>query len=116
MYKKDGTPYTVYYSPFEKEFQEQLQNNLVKKFRLIFPKEPLPEHNVEFKPIGKPRLQVALFNAEDTRPIKGWWGNFQLEGPKELLSVGIDAGLGAKNSAGWGCVTPIKDRNEPGGA
>lgn len=114
MYKKDGTPYTVYFSPFEQEFQEQIQNNLLKKYTLIYPGEPLPESNVDFKPIGRPRLQVALFSAEDSRPIKGWWGRFQLEGPKELLSVAIDAGMGAKNSAGWGCVTPIKARNGPG--
>ncbi|KUK58056.1 MAG: CRISPR-associated protein, Cas6 family, partial [Synergistales bacterium 53_16] len=41
---------------------------------------------------------------EDPRPIKGWWGIFRLKGPVELLRIGLDAGLGAKNSAGWGCV------------
>jgi CRISPR-associated endoribonuclease Cas6 len=116
MYKKDGTPYTVYYSPFEEEFKEQIHNNLVKKFSLVFPEKNLPESKVVIKPIGKPRLQVALFRADDPRPIKGWWGNFRLTGPKELLSVAIDAGLGAKNSSGWGCVTPIKGRDEPEGA
>lgn len=116
MYKKDGTPYTVYYSPLEEEFKELIHNNLVKKFSLVFPEANLPKSKVEIKPIGNPRLQVALFRADDPRPIKGWWGNFHIAGPKELLSVAIEAGLGAKNSAGWGCVTPIMGRNEPGGA
>ena len=30
---------------------------------------------------------------------------FRLEGPQELLQIALDCGLGAKNSAGWGCVT-----------
>ncbi|MDN5319388.1 MAG: CRISPR-associated endoribonuclease Cas6, partial [Thermovirga sp.] len=42
--------------------------------------------------------------------------DFVLKGPKELLSVALDAGIGVKNSAGWGCVTLFerKGRNKHG--
>jgi CRISPR-associated endoribonuclease Cas6 len=36
--------------------------------------------------------------------IEGWVGRFLLEGPPELLRLALDAGLGAKNSQGFGYV------------
>ena len=57
------------------------------------------------KPLGKVRERAALFSPRTRFPIKGWDGRFRLEGPRELLQVALDCGLGAKNSAGWGCVT-----------
>ena len=49
---------------------------------------------------------MALFDAKLSCPIKGWAGDFRLEGPEELLQTALDCGLGAKNSSGWGCVAP----------
>lgn len=107
MYRKDGSPYTVYHSPFETEFKTQIHENLVKKFKLVQRDAPIPEGEICIEPIGSPRQQIALFKKDDPRPIKGWWGLFRLRGPVELLQIGLDAGLGAKNSGGWGCVEAI---------
>jgi len=107
MYRKDGSPYTVYHSPAETEFKKQIHENLVKKFCIVNRYAPVPEGKISIEPIGTPRQQIALFKKEDPRPIKGWWGVFRLKGPVELLRVGLDAGLGAKNSGGWGCVEMI---------
>ncbi len=104
----DNRRYTAYLDPRESAFQDQIHNNLVKKFLALHPDRAVPEGRVSFHPLGMPRLQVARFCPEDTMPIKGWWGRFRLQGPAELLQLGIDAGLGAKNSSGWGCVEPVK--------
>ncbi|MBC7189418.1 hypothetical protein H5U35_04285, partial [Candidatus Aerophobetes bacterium] len=34
--------------------------------------------------------------------IKGWMGTYRLEGNPELIKFSYDAGLGAKNSQGFG--------------
>jgi len=36
--------------------------------------------------------------------VKGWHCVLGLEGPRDLLQLALDAGLGSKNSQGWGCV------------
>ncbi|MDW8006914.1 MAG: CRISPR-associated endoribonuclease Cas6, partial [Thermomicrobium sp.] len=36
--------------------------------------------------------------------IEGWVGRFVLEGPPDYLRLALEAGLGAKNSQGFGFV------------
>lgn len=104
LYRKSGEPFTVYHHPEESDFVEQIHTNLVRKHQALFPDSSLPEGKAQITPLGKIREQVALFRPDDPRPIKGWWGRFRLQGPKELLQIALDCGLGAKNSAGFGCV------------
>lgn len=106
MQRHDGRQYTVYFSPFEKEFSNSIHNNLTRKYRAICPNEKIPEGTVEITPIGTPREHVAKFKTESSFPIKGWSGRFILNGPRELLQVALDCGLGAKNSSGFGCIMP----------
>ncbi|WP_334139716.1 CRISPR-associated endoribonuclease Cas6 [Thermovirga lienii] len=111
IYKENGSPYTRYFSPADKEFQKQILNNLKQKYQLLYPDKPIPEGTVTISPLSRsqsPRRQIAFFKADDPRPIKGWWGRFVLKGPKELLSVALDTGIGVKNSAGWGCITLLE--------
>lgn len=107
LYRPDGSPYTVYHDPQEEIFQQQITENLKKKFSLIYPCKTIPDGVVSLQPMGNPRQQIARFRPDDPRPVKGWWGKFKLKGPEELLQVALDAGLGAKNSAGFGCVESI---------
>jgi CRISPR-associated endoribonuclease Cas6 len=43
--------------------------------------------------------------------IEGWTGRFLLEGPPELLRLALEAGLGAKNSQGFGYVEEVDERS-----
>lgn len=112
LYKKTGEPYTLYHSPVESEFISQIHTNLARKYTALFPDRTIPEGNVRITPLGEIREQVARFRPDDPRPIKGWWGRFRLRGPRELLQTALDCGLGAKNSAGFGCVEPARSRNQ----
>ena len=103
--ERNGRPYTVYFAPEDREFAVSASNNLVRKFRALYPGREVPAGKVSIKPIGQVHPQIARFNADSPFPIKGWSGRFCLEGPRELLQVALDCGIGAKNSAGWGCVT-----------
>ena len=99
--------YTVYHHPGEEVFCEQAHVNLARKFRAFHPDASVPEGRVSIVPEGKFVERVALFSPDDHRPIKGWHGRFKLRGPKELLQMALDAGIGAKNSSGWGCVEKL---------
>ena len=101
-------PYTVYHHPSEAVFREQVHMNLLHKYRALYPNAEIPKGEVTIKPIGKPIERIARFRDDDTRPIKGWHGKFRLSGPKALLQMALDAGIGARNSSGWGCVELAK--------
>lgn len=47
--------------------------------------------------------------------IEGWVGRFRLRGRPELLRLALEAGLGAKNSQGFGYVEEIIDRQREDG-
>ena len=101
---RGGKPYTIYFNPRQPDFSLSVHNNLVRKFRAFHPERAVPEGQVSIVPIGEPRERIATFSPKTPFPIKGWSGRFRLEGPQELLQMGVDCGLGAKNSGGWGCV------------
>jgi CRISPR-associated endoribonuclease Cas6 len=103
--ERDGKPYTVYFEPEDRDFTVSVHNNLVRKFRALYPEREVPGGPVIIMPLGDIRPQAARFNANSSFFIKGWSGRFFLRGPEELLQVALDCGIGAKNSAGWGCVT-----------
>lgn len=106
MLRRDGRKYTVYFTPSEIDFVESIHNNLVRKYRALYPDKPLPHGTVNIRPLGTPCERIAKFKAGSSFPIKGWSGRFELSGPKELLQVALDCGLGAKNSGGFGCIIP----------
>ena len=109
MLRQDGRKYTVYFAPGEKDFKESVHNNLVRKFRALYPDEELPQGQVQIAACGVPLARAAKFISGNSFPIKGWDGRFTLSGPQKLLQVGLDCGLGAKNSGGWGCVELVSE-------
>ena len=112
MQRQDGRKYTVYFSPREKDFSESVHNNLIRKFKALYPNNDVPQGLVQIAMLGAPQERIAKFINKNPFPIKGWEGRFSLSGPKELLQVGIDCGLGAKNSSGWGCVEVVDGENK----
>ena len=102
--REDGKKYTLYLTPHQKEFSESVHNNLIKKFRALFPDAAIPEGSVKISPVGEVREQISMYDRGKTFPIKGWSGTFKVTGPNVLLSVALDCGLGAKNSSCFGCI------------
>lgn len=102
--ERGGRPFTLYLNPHQADFSVSVHNNLTRKFRALYSDRPIPEGRVTVTPLGKIREQIARFSPDTPFPIKGWSGRFRLDGPRELLQMALDAGLGAKNSSGWGCV------------
>ncbi|MGB9682800.1 MAG: CRISPR-associated endoribonuclease Cas6, partial [bacterium] len=78
-----------------------IEENAKKKYFLIYEKEPEDLHLYiklyRFNP--KKNHSVVFFK---NNPIEGWTGIYELSGSPELISVTYEAGLGSKNSEGFG--------------
>ncbi len=101
----DGRRKTYYYSPFEEEFSDLISKNLAKKIQAFTGKEVKGLINIKPKHGSKPREHVCMFKGT---VIKGWSGVYVLEGNPEFIEMGYEAGLGSKNSQGFGMIEVLK--------
>ncbi|MDK2897157.1 MAG: CRISPR-associated endoribonuclease Cas6 [Candidatus Atribacteria bacterium] len=99
--RENGEKVVHYYRPFEADFSKLMEKNARKKYFLITGKEgdSLP---LSLKPhrFSTQKNHVVVFFKNT--PIEGWTGIFKLEGNPDLIKTTYDAGLGNKNSAGFG--------------
>ncbi|MHA1734963.1 MAG: CRISPR-associated endoribonuclease Cas6 [Candidatus Thorarchaeota archaeon] len=86
-------------SPEEKEFEDALTRNLVRKFKEFHGRPPSGEISVE----SIPRFRRKRIMIQDTSH-RAYLMDIQLRGDPELLSFAYDCGLGEKNSMGFGMV------------
>lgn len=107
MYRSDGRKFTAYFQPRETDFQRIVADNLVRKAKLLYGEEA-EFGPIRVMPVGRPRKQVVIY--KDTI-IEGYTGRFRLEGDVRLIQTAIDAGLGGKNSAGFGLVREVGENN-----
>ncbi len=98
--KPEGGKYTCYFHPGEKEFVHLLETNLRKKYRAFYGTE-LPEGDFGVETLNRPCLNITMYKHT---VIKGYSCRIKLGGPPELLQVAVDAGLGGKNSQGFGYI------------
>lgn len=92
---------TYYYNPSESEFQELIARNLIKKYIAYYDEEP---KDTDFKITRiNNRLKENIIKYKNFI-IKGWSGEFKIEGSKELIDIALKSGLGSKNSQGFGCI------------
>ena len=109
LYKmKNGGRKTYYYRPWEKEFQEQLLENLKRKERAFYgEEEELPSlEGAYIKPVKVSKKHEAVVNFKGTW-ITGWTGLYELNLPEPYFTLAYNAGLGSKNSQGFGMVEVV---------
>lgn len=105
LFKADGRKYTCYFQPGETEFANLIADNLRRKYRACYGQAP-PEADIRITCLQRPRLHVVRYK---TTVIKGYSGALRIQGPTALLQLAVEAGLGAKNSMGFGCCEIIED-------
>lgn len=108
LLRPEGGRYTCYYQPGEGEFDKLITANLAKKFE-AFHGRRAPEGEVRARPLDRPRLHVTSYKGT---VVKGYTCRLKLSGPRELLQIALDAGLGGKGSQGYGCVEKVVRRKE----
>ena len=95
----EGKKKTYYYSPFEREFSQLIQENLRKKYKVLFGKKTNNEIQITPDEKRKPKEIITIYKGT---VIKGWLGIFKISGSKELIRIGYETGLGSKNPQGFG--------------
>lgn len=103
MLRLDKRKYTCYFQPGERDFTEKVAENLRKKYLAVY-HSPAPEGEIQIRPFSQPKLHVIKYKGII---VKGYTGILEIRGPRDLLQIVVDAGLGSKNSMGFGCVEII---------
>ena len=106
----DGRKKTYYYAPQEPEFSQLAIENLRRKIR-AWTGEDIPPHGATLRPVKVSTRNLSIVKYKDT-VIKGWTGIYELDAPEPYFRMALDAGLGAKNSQGFGCVEVWEPRGK----
>jgi CRISPR-associated endoribonuclease Cas6 len=106
----DGRKKTYYYAPQEPEFEGLVLANLRRKIR-AWTGEDIPEDGASFRPyrVSTRDQHIVLYKGT---VIKGWTGLYELQAPEPYFRMALDAGLGSKNSQGFGCVEVWEPRQK----
>jgi len=102
--KPNNKKYTKYYEPGSDLYEDLISSNLQKKYR-AFKNENASERNITIKKLNDGKMAVIRYKGFI---IKGWLGMLEVNGPTELLKMGVEAGYGGKNSQGCGYVEIIR--------
>lgn len=102
LQKADGSSKTYYYSPFESEFSELLEANLKKKASVILDGDEVSGYSFSIEPARVRNSDQKILTYKGF-VIKCWMGKYKITGSPQLHKIAYDAGLGGKNSQGFGC-------------
>lgn len=97
--------YAKYLSPEDENYSELLKNNLLQKSEAVKTNLKLPI-DFSFRLIPESKIKSKLITIKAYTPqeskIRGFVYNFTLTAPPEIHDLIINAGLGEKNSTGFG--------------
>ncbi|GIX41998.1 MAG: CRISPR-associated endoribonuclease [Leptospiraceae bacterium] len=102
--EKNGKKFYKYYNPFEEEFQRLIKENVRKKYEIITGKR-IDNLDFKIKPIHSNKTLIKYKNFI----VEGYDGEYLIETEPEFFNTIYDAGLGAKNSQGFGMIEIIQE-------
>ena len=106
----NGKKKTYYYNPHESEFGNKLRENLRRKFVAIYSMEPEEEDDIfRIEPVKVGFKNEVIAKYKGTI-IKGWTGIYKIKTSKAYFHIAYNAGLGSKNSQGFGMIDVIKKK------
>ncbi|MBC7327320.1 CRISPR-associated endoribonuclease Cas6 [bacterium] len=103
-----GRKKTYYYTPWEKDFSLLMRDNLRRKYEALYGRSGEGKE-FEIKPLKVKKEDEKIVIYKGT-VIKGWMGIYEIEGDSELMRLAYEAGLGAKNPQGFGCIEIVAGR------
>ncbi len=103
VYTTTEDRHTYYHSPEEKIFDSLIKSNIQKKAFVLG--LDIDEKSIDFS------IEPLDFDQKNSRTtfyknffVRGWIGRFKIKGDEKLLKIALSAGLGSKNSQGFGMV------------
>jgi len=100
--KVNGKNFTRYLSPHESEFSELVLSNLARKYRTLSNDDFSLDEQACIKPLRINKRENIVYYKGTI--VKGWSGVFELSLPPEIYPLAFAAGLGSRNSQGFGCI------------
>ena len=95
--EKNGSTY--YYTPDEDMFYEKIRDNFFRKYYAYYGVTPSSEITLQpLRIIEKDKFVTRYKNSY----ITGWYGTYRISGKRKYLDFLYQAGLGGKNSQGFG--------------
>ena len=95
-----------YLSPAHEAAGEIILNNLLRKYEAFFGKPYAGTADFAFEPLSEPRSKLITIKANTPQQskIRGFMCRFRLKAPAELMRIAYEAGVGEKNSTGFGII------------
>ncbi len=108
----DNRKKTYYYSPWEDEFSTLIMDNLKRRMAaLLGGDEELPPLNGAYiRPVRVTKKDFVITKFKNI-VIKAWKGRYELNLPPPYFELAYNAGLGSKNSQGFGMFRVIKGQS-----
>ncbi|HWQ33385.1 MAG TPA: CRISPR-associated endoribonuclease Cas6 [Blastocatellia bacterium] len=97
----------------EDDWSAVVQRNLLRKYRALYGHDPTDtslrwqwDHEYLRSIAAQGKRASALIDINSIR-VRGWLAPFTVEGSRELLELGYEAGFGSRNSMGFGMAGMI---------
>ena len=90
---------TYYYNPEEEEFYRQINDNFYRKYQAYYGVDPISTLKIQKLDKGLPKKFVTKYQGNY---ITAWYGKYLISGKRKYLDFLYQAGLGSKNSQGFG--------------
>lgn len=107
--EQNGRKFTLFHTPFEEPFSELINRNLQKKWTALHNEDC--RYNISIKPLfnDEKHQKITYFgtNKQTRTLIKAWAGRFEISSEPEFLKFALNAGLGARNSQGYGMAEVV---------
>ncbi len=97
----DRAKHPTYLNPNQQEFVDALERNLIAKWE-AFHRKPWDGGDFGIRVWNPKQKLVPAFNIK----VRAWHLHLQMWGADELIRFAYDAGLGIKNSQGFGMIEP----------
>lgn len=106
----------VRYLGLEDDWSEIMQRNLIRKYIALYGREPVDsrlqwEWDEEYiaEQAKRNRRPSVLIKVSEGIKVRGWLVPFTVEGSKELIEIGYEAGFGKSNAMGFGMAEVLQD-------
>lgn len=104
---RDEQGRTRFLTPDE-DWSEVMQRNLLRKYRALHGREPDDTRLIwrwdeaSLKQVAAQGRRASVLSDINGIKVRGWLAPFSVEGSRELIKLGYEAGFGSRNSMGFG--------------
>lgn len=106
IYSTELNGNTYFYAPYDKEFQNMINENFQRKYEACYGVKPVSDITIEAVEHNEKNKYVTKYKSIY---ITGWKGKYILKGERKYLDFLYQVGLGGKNSQGFGMFSILKE-------